>query len=269
MTDFLWDYERKRGRAMFHLDVLTEIIEGARRRNRDRVLGEYNRDSGQYVFEAPLEPLPEDVPLVLGDFIQNRRASLDYLITALIHAASNEEHERSQFPIYGINRIGWQDIDKWWEDDPSGVIERNLEGTPPGTKAALKKLQPFYGGPFGGANPMAHPLFKLQAMSNRDKHRRLNLLENRAAVDFVDARGERLFYGPKGFGRIAESRERDTYTATLRTDEKPDVDVYLLPSYDVAFGEPPELVDVVLDVLTDINKFIDRGVLPTIRGLMG
>ena len=124
----------------------------------------------------------------------NTRASLDYLITALVRSTGKQEHNGSQFPIYGIDRVGWQGIDQWWETDPNGRIRRHLRDTPAGTKGALKELQPFYGVP-------------------RDKHRRLNLLVRRASIKFEDARGEPIYEGPAPTARIADRGEGDTYTA--------------------------------------------------------
>ena len=48
-------------------------------------------------------------------------ASLDYLITALIKSAGNEEHDASQFPIYGGERVAdILDTEAWWDADPNG-----------------------------------------------------------------------------------------------------------------------------------------------------
>jgi hypothetical protein len=111
-------------------------------------------------------------------------------------------------------------------------------------------------------------LFALRELSNRDKHRRLNLLRRTAEVDFVDAHGKPIYEGPAVHAGIAESYEGDTYTARLTVQEKLDVDVYLLPAYHVRLDEPPKLFGDLIDTLAGINDFIDRWVLPTIRGLL-
>jgi hypothetical protein len=263
----LRDYERKRSRAMHHADVLRESIERAIDRDREAVRGVFDPDTGQYIFKVPFEPLDPAWALLLGDFVYNTRASLDYLITALVRSTGQEEDHRNEFPINGIDRIRWQDVDEWWEKDPKGRIVRQLNGTPSGTKAALKPLQPFYGAP--RTNPGQHPLFWLQILSNRDKHRRLNLLIHRATINFVDACGEPIFQGPAPDTRIAEPTEGDTYTVTFAPRKKRDVDMYLLPTYDVRLDEPPQLVGSVIDTLAGINQFIDARILPTIRRLLG
>jgi len=269
MSGLLWDYERKRARAMLHLDVLRESVEGFTNVKRQRVLGEFDADASQHIFEVPLEGIDPEWALLVGDFVYDARASLDYLITALIRSTGKQEHDASQFPIYGIGRkpgASWLEVEQRWDTDPGGGIRRNLDRTPPATKAALKQLQPFYGVPT--TNPVQHSLFALQTLSNRDKHRRLNLLVHRAAINFVDAGGQPIFQGPALHGRIAKPDEGDTYTVTLAVNEKQHVDVYLLPTYDVRLNEPPELMGGLIETLTCIDQFIDGRVLPAIRGLL-
>lgn len=266
MRNVLRDYELKRGRAMHHFYVLRESVEGAINTERELVPGEFDPNAGKYRFQVPLERIDPGWVLRLGEFVYNTRASLDYLITALIRSTGNEENEFSEFPIYGIERISWQDIDQWWEKDPKGRIRRKLRGTPAGTKATLKPLQPFYRVP--RTNPVQHPLFALEVLSNRDKHRRLNLLVHRASLAFVDARRQPIFEGPPAQHRIAERDEGDTYTVTLAVSEERDMGVYLLPAYEVRLDEPPELVGNLIETLGHINQFIDSRILPAVRALL-
>jgi hypothetical protein len=265
MSDpLLRDYELKRCRAMHHFNVLRESIEGFANIDHEPILGEFDPDTSKYVFEVPLERLGGEWSLRLGDFLYDTRASLDYLITALIRSAGNEEHDGSQFPIYDGSLVGWQDVAKRWETD--GRVTRQLDGTPSSTRATLKQLQPFDGVPT--LDPRRHPLFVLRELNNRDKHRRLNLLTPSASVQFVDASGEPIYEGPDTHTRIAQSDERDAYTATLAVDRKLDVDVYLLATYNVSLHEPPNIFGNLLETLTSINKYIDARVLPTVRTLL-
>ncbi len=262
----LREYERKRQRAMLHFEALRESVEAFAARDRDSAQGAFDMEARQYVFEVPLERDPPDWALILGDYAYNARGSLDYLITALIRSSGGDEHRTSEFPIYGIDRVGWADIDQWWETDPDGRIKRQLRGTPDGTKTALKQLQPFFGVP--RVNPMQHPLFLLRELSNRDKHRRLNLLVRRASLKFVDAGGEPIYAGPAPTARIADRNKEDTYTVSLAVREERDTDVFILPTYDVALNEPPELIGDLIQTLAEINNFIDRRVLPVVTALL-
>jgi hypothetical protein len=267
MDHLLGDYELKRGRAMEHFDVLREATQRFSDRKFEAVPGKLNADRTQYTFRVLPEPLDPDWPILLGEFVYDTRASLDYLVTALIRSTGKEEHRGSEFPIYGIDgRVHWTQIDNWWDEDPQGTIVRKLARTPDGTKAAFKELQPFYGVP--DTDPDGHPLFQLQELSNRDKHRRLNLLVRNAGFQFVDADWQPVFDGPPVEARITETDERDAYTVALNGAFEGDVGMYLLPTYDVRLDEPPHLIGDLVDTLASINQFIDRRVMPVVRRLL-
>lgn len=223
--------------------------------------------ASQYVFDVPLEPIDPEWPLLVGDFVYDMRASLDYLITALIRSTGNEETETSSFPIYSIKRIeDWRGADERWSKDQSDGIARSLKGAPPATKEALKPLQPFHEVP--RSNPCEHPLFLLQTLNNRDKHRRLNVLARQADISFLTAEGQSLFHGQPSPVRITDSEERGGFTARLTVEDQYDGDVLLASTYDVRFHEPPWLIGNLIDTLTEINRFIDARVLPAVRSLL-
>lgn len=268
MADLLSDYELKRGRAMFHLDRLRKSIEHAPNRGTEPIRGEPNADGTQYRFQVPMPKIDPDWVVMIGDFCFNRRASLDYLITALVRIRGQVEDESNQFPIYYPKRVSdWDKVEPRWDNDPGGTLARYLNNTPTRTKAMLKPLQPFYGVPM--TNPWRHPLFILQSLNNRDKHRRLNLLARNATVDFTDAQGKPIFDVPAPDARIVGPQEHDTYTVTLTGEF--DVDVYLIATHDIRFHEGQEtwaLFAQVLETLDGINQFIDGQVLTAIRTLL-
>jgi hypothetical protein len=265
MGDLLRDYELKRGRAMQHFNVLRKSVEDFAKVEREPVLGEFDSDASKYVFDVPLEPT-DPWTLLLGDFVYDTRAALNYLVTALVRSTGNQENEGHEFPIYNIDREDFRAAEQRWDSDPGGAIKRKLKDTPGGTKAALKKLQPFYGVP--STDPFRHPLTAVQLLTNTDKHRRLNLLARGLAAGFIDAGGQPIYEGPAPHGRITEAHERDTYTVTLAVNEKFNMDVYLRPAYDVRLDEPPELIGDLIETLAGVNEFIDRCVLPTVRTLL-
>jgi hypothetical protein len=120
-TILLQDFSLKRRRAMFHLDALRDSLQSFSDRNRLSIRGERDPERSRYVFRVMPEPIVPEWAL-LGDFVYERRASLDYLITALIRSAGNQESTTSQFPIYGIDRIHWTEIERRWERDRGGAI---------------------------------------------------------------------------------------------------------------------------------------------------
>lgn len=110
--------------------------------------------------KAP-EPIPLSFAALLGDVIQNYRASLDYATWA---AASDNARDRRpsqvQFPLRADAReFGrWlQDRDGWFSSDAIAVMEAS---------------QPYHAQP-----DQLHPLRVLQVLSNTDKHRLLNVVD--------------------------------------------------------------------------------------------
>jgi hypothetical protein len=267
MSDLLRDYERKRRRSMLHFNGVREQVEGFANADRDPVQGEFDTVASKYVFKCPFGPFDPDWTIILGEFAYNTRASLDYLITALVRSTGKKENSSNEFPIYAhASGVRWENMSKWWDD--SDLIGRKLQNTPPRTRAALKNLQPFYGVP--ATNPLRHPLWALSVLNNRDKHRRLNLLARSARLEFVDADGKPIFFqAPPLPTRIAESSKGDTYTVMLTVSpDHANMDMYLLTTYQVALHEPPELIGDLVETLTGINEFIDARVLPTIKALL-
>jgi hypothetical protein len=262
----LEEFMYKRGRAKQHLSVLRQSIGAFMSVERPRVMGQFDEEAGQYRFEVPLERYPPDWALLLGDYAYNSRAALDYLISALVLSTGEKQRRTNEFPIYGIEREGWESIDQWWDEDPKGRIKRQLRGTPPGTKERLKQLQPFYGVP--RVDPTRHPLLVLRELSNRDKHRRLNLLVRRATIGFVDAKGAPIYEGPSPQGRITDDREGDFYTVSLGVQGKRNGDLYVAPRYEVALDEPPELIGILIPALEEIESFVSGRVVPVVRGLL-
>jgi hypothetical protein len=238
-----------------------------RARDRRPVPGLFDPGLNQYIFEVPLEPVCPEWGLILGDLVYDTRASLDYLVTALIRSAGDEAGNRTQFPISGVYRAAeWREAEERWDEDVRGTIARDIKGTPPGTKEALKPLQPFYGVPT--TDPWSHPLFILQTLSNRDKHRRLNLLVRQAEVVFIDDRGEPVFAGQPVHVRVADADGQDGYTLRLQVSRKFDHGLSLAPAYDVALDEPPRLIGNLLQTLSDIDRFIEARVVPAVTRLL-
>lgn len=268
MTDPLRDYELKWSRTVHHANVLRESIKGFTDIDREAIRGEFDSHASQYFFRVPLERINTDWSLRLGEFVYDARACLNYLITALVQSTGEVEDNGNEFPIYGVRSDRFETVmtAAGWDADTDGSIRRKLNNTPTGTKAALKPLQPFYRGP--AEDPFRHPLLALQVLSNTDKHRRLNVLNRVADIHFVDARRKPIYEQPGIPWRVAERYEGDAYTATLAVNDEFDMDVYLLPSYDVRLHEPPQLFGDVVEAVTAIEQFIDGRVLPAITGLL-
>ena len=120
-----------------------------------------SRDHGterSYFLEIVSRP-PEHLSAVLGDCIQNLRASLDHLAWALVLANHQAPGKGTSFPIY--------------RDAPKGAFRPDcVDGMDSDAIGILETLQPYY----GGRNPDTDFLWFVNTLANTDKHRTINMV---------------------------------------------------------------------------------------------
>lgn len=116
--------------------------------------------------------IPLEVPLIIGDCLQNLRSSLDYLVWELCEAANVQPTERNQFPIC--------DTAKKYRD----ARGQQLAGVPRAAQTEIERLQPFN----LGSAYMANELWILNRLTNISKHRRI-LVTDLGAVRTEKATG--------------------------------------------------------------------------------
>jgi hypothetical protein len=99
---------------------------------------------------------------MLGDFLHNLRASLDYLIWQLVIANHKIAPAKQQFPI--------------GEDEPwfDSKVDSWLAGVHKGAIGIIRGLQPF--DPSFEREPKLHPLWLLNELENSDKHRLVHVV---------------------------------------------------------------------------------------------
>jgi hypothetical protein len=271
MSGLLRDYELKRERAGGHLEVLRRSIRDSTGATPEAIPGEYDAKNRRWVFRPQLGTVDESWAVLLGDLVYNARAALDYLVTALIRSNGGVEDHRSEFPIYGIDPgrespKHWTKIQGWWDRDPHGEIKRKLAGTPAAAKEVLRPLQPFYGTP--RTNPSQHSLFQLQQLSNRDKHRRLNLLARVADIQFVDSSGASFYPGAAHRVRVPVTSGSEEYTVILTVTEDDPREMSLVGTTAIHLHEPPELTGEAIETLERILSYLDTVVAPTVKQLL-
>jgi hypothetical protein len=162
-------YGRKLDRALEHLDEIEDVF--VRYQNcepyvpvRDR---ETNPNPRVWLYRAELrEEITPRLPVLIGDFIHNLRASLDHLQAALVPP---DRKRHVAFPIE------WED--PWRIDENTGTYidglankrtswKSAMQGTDPVVEAFIKELQP-YREPYA---PEHHPFAQLSVLDNADKH---------------------------------------------------------------------------------------------------
>jgi len=103
-------------------------------------------------------PLPAEIPLIIGDCVQNLRTALDYLVWELVLAANNTPGKKNAFPVCASPESFKKDIGR-------GL----LLGAADVAIAEIESIQPYH----GGNNPEVAVLWVLNQLTNINKHRRL------------------------------------------------------------------------------------------------
>jgi hypothetical protein len=148
-------HRRKLDWAQGHIRKAETLID-AWRREGYRVFREAQGISGFTLYAEMLKPLPDDLPLVVGDALHDLRDSLDHIIFAISQKnpamATPKDEESPQFPIHdaavdiqdrAIKFLDWHASSEVCDLAPDPDRQPNLQ----------------------------HPLWLLDALNNRDKHR--------------------------------------------------------------------------------------------------
>jgi hypothetical protein len=262
MVDALDGIEAKLRRADTHFEAVKAALEPLAKADPDVILGEFDRKSGKYLFRSQRDSeRPDWLSPVIGDYVHNLRAALDYIVWAMTTAAVRTDPKKAvkvEFPIFA-------DEVRFANQAPQKIL-----GIPDGAKTVIKCLQPFNGPDcrpsFNLAHPTRRPLWRLYELDNWDKHRALNLTEAVGEHSFVlppeldiKVPPEPMRFGHGGFKRGAVFASFD-----LRRPEG-DVEMYLRTTYYVAFDRNgPESVaaEPVLQTLDDIRREVRDRILP-------
>ena len=115
-------------------------------------------------------PIPDAVPMLIGDAVHNLRSALDHLACALadLEASTTSETGQSdiEFPIY-ISKTKFND---------TGA--RRIKKLPSSAQDEIKSLQPHH----AGNDARFHFLWVLHQLDIIDKHRRISVLGGRYSL---------------------------------------------------------------------------------------
>jgi hypothetical protein len=159
-------HRRKLARADLHIENVEALIRDWAR-DGYRISEETNCEGRTVVYANQLEPLPDQLPLVIGDALHCQRSSFDQLIYALSKKHSPrmtpKDEKDPAFPIY---------------DNAVALTDKRIKHISPAAKRDVCDLAP---------NPArepvnTNPLWVLNEMENRDKHREIPLTVSAAWV---------------------------------------------------------------------------------------
>lgn len=155
----------KVGRAESHLRELDALLSGFADTKSMVAEPVYEQfDDGQGAWGARLRCLhgaPDEASVLVGDFLHNLRASLDYLARALVMTSGNRPIDGTGGTTFPIR------------EQPKQHGHLRVNGTvAPDVGLVIESFQPYKAAP--GAIE-SHPLAMLHRFSNIDKHRSLHL----------------------------------------------------------------------------------------------
>ena len=176
-----------------------------------------------------VQPVPDEIGLVFGDFLTNLRASLDHLAWNLVLASGGKPNERTAFPI------------KIKEPCASGsgeVVPLKVSGdVSPEAMALIERAQPYKR--IQGEEPAVHPLWMLDRLVGIDKHRHLPFcMIGLSAITSFHPRGGVERVGTTWADIDPPRRLHDeAIVCTLAIDDPDEMDMDLEIAVDVALAE--------------------------------
>lgn len=222
--------------AKHHLDALDEELEAFHRSEPCRFTREDNLKDGRHYLRVKLMDIPDNIALMCGDAFYCMRSCLDQLVWRLakIHKIVPE---RVQFPVI-----------EQWDADGEKLFKRHLRNVPGGAVSIIRSLQP--------ANAVdsmkSHHLWRLNAMCNLDKHRRIPV--RGCVVDF------NLPTADPHLVKTETSDDGGAISVPIACKEQLDLDPNV--SFQVVFGDDTAGVALGPSDIRDVYEFVSNQVLP-------
>jgi hypothetical protein len=155
-------------RAKAHFDSLypeiNAFLSGEREVKPYRLVSQVDAAASRNLWRVRIvEEPPIEWSTIVGDYVQNLRSALDYLVWVLVRANGYTPGRSNAFPIFDVeppNKRGNGERGKW---------NRQVAGLHPGALGFIERCQPYH----AADGPKSHVLAGLRTLSNEDKHRAL------------------------------------------------------------------------------------------------
>lgn len=155
VSDKLRGVRLKIERAKKHVSDLQPVIDAFRKSNPYKIDAQHDPQTRRLIYRiVSMEPVPDDIPIIVGDAVQCLRSALDHLAYQLWLIGSLAGNgRRVQFPIFSAQ--------KQKTDFPA-----EIQGMGQPVVDAFDALQPYKGG-------KGNQFWVLSELNNADKHRLL------------------------------------------------------------------------------------------------
>jgi hypothetical protein len=163
--------KQKIGRARRHLRELHDTIQAFFDDHPFTWSHETDLDTGDLIFKMKrCAPIPRQIPLVIGDVLQNLRSSLDHLVWHLVEANGKRPTDNNAFP-FSKSAQSYQQ-----------TARMRLKGIPDAAVKLIEQSKPYPGGD--------EDLYSLHSLNNHDKHRMILVVGAAHVVSEVESRGK-------------------------------------------------------------------------------
>ena len=223
--------------AKRHLKLLDRYLRVFHKSNPCRFSSKDDLENQRHILRVDLDDVPDHIPLRCGDAFYCMRSSLDQLVWRLAKINVVIPDRRVQFPII-----------ETWDDDTRGRFKVQLTDVPADAIAIIRSLQPAEGsGPFED-----HLLWRLNAMCNLDKHRR------------IPANGSEVkFHLPTPPSTVSFEAFDNYGIFSVPLADKAKLNLHPEVTFKVVFGDPTTRVALNPDDIGEIYKLISERVLPS------
>lgn len=182
----------KLGRAKKHLDTLDDLLKEFTGDKAYTVTFYDDLKEQRHVMECKLHDVPDDICLTVGDVFYNMRSCLDQIVWSLAFRIGKIiDPDYTQFPVMEVDNSASRKR-----------LRQQTEGVPEPARDQIMALQPYH----RGNAYKSHPIWRLDAMCNLDKHRRIPANGSEAIFKFPKiAQGDILGIQPHGKGVVIEA----------------------------------------------------------------
>jgi hypothetical protein len=238
--------------AKMHLDTLKTQIEGFCKNYPYRIETEEDPQAGAYLIKTYHPDVVKALPIlmILGDFVENLRASLDYIAWQLALLSGDWPRREVAFPI----------IDKYTFDSHQAIAKTTF-GIPDAAVTVMKSFQPYH----SGNEYLSHHLYRLSVLCNVDKHRHISVYrfipEWQVCITGFDISDPNIaqYAPPAEFGGCTIMRL--PLAAKDHVQFNPDLRYTLNFSVQPRMDSADKFVITFNDLL-EMHEFIDRTVIP-------
>jgi hypothetical protein len=180
MTDTDFAIVSKLNRAMRYMHELDRTIRDYLKSDAHEVINDFQSDPGFLIVKVKTHrPPPPRCSLLIGDFLYNTRASLDYMACELARINGQPVDEHVEFPIFKNRDAFWHP--KTGKYTPGAM--RRLGMLHAVHQAVIEAEQPFT--KWKGKEE-EDPLWLLYVLSNYDRHQFIHLTTAQTNASFYD-----------------------------------------------------------------------------------